>query len=57
MNILLPPKKDNTSQEISSGNRQITIIGANGAGKTRFTDWLINNMQGRAFRMSIISAL
>lgn len=57
MNILLPPKKDNTSQEISSGNRQITIIGANGAGKTRFTDWLINNLQGRAFRMSIISAL
>ncbi len=57
MNILLPPKKDKTRQEIAIGNRQITIIGANGAGKTRFTDYLINDLQGRAFRMSIISAL
>ncbi len=57
MNIFLPPKKDKTREEITTGNRQITIIGANGAGKTRFTEWLINNLQGRAFRMSIISAL
>ncbi len=57
MNILLPPKKDKSREEISTGNRQITIIGANGAGKTRFTEWLINELQGRAFRMSIISAL
>ena len=56
-NILLPPKKDKSREEIAIGNRQITIIGANGAGKTRFTEWLINDLQGRAFRMSIISAL
>lgn len=56
MNILLPPKKDKSREEITTGNRQVTIIGANGSGKTRFTDWLINNLQERAFRMSIISA-
>ena len=57
MKILLPPKKDKTREEIAIGNRQITIIGANGAGKTRFTERLINDLQGQAFRMSIISAL
>ena len=41
MNILLPPKKNNQREEISANNRQITIIGANGAGKTRFTERLI----------------
>ena len=56
MNILLPPKKDKSREEITTGNRQVTIIGANGSGKTRFTDWLINDLQERAFRMSIISA-
>ncbi|MBR5332867.1 MAG: DUF4435 domain-containing protein [Muribaculaceae bacterium] len=57
MNILLPPKKDKSREEITTGNRQVTIIGANGAGKTRFTEWLINDLQEKAFRMSIISAL
>lgn len=57
MNILLPPKKDKSRQEIAAENRQITIIGANGAGKSRFTERLVNDLQGRAFRMSIISAL
>lgn len=57
MNILLPPKKNNQREEISANNRQITIIGANGAGKTRFTERLIKDLQGRAFRMSVISAL
>lgn len=57
MNILLPPQKDNTRQEISADNRQITIIGANGSGKTRFTERLINDLKGKAFRLSVISAL
>lgn len=57
MNILLPPKKDNNRDEISANNRQITIIGANGSGKTRFTERLIKDLSGRAFRMSVISAL
>ena len=51
MNILLPPKKDKSREEITTGNRQVTIIGANGSGKTRFTDWLINDLQERAFRI------
>lgn len=57
MNILLPPQKDNTRQEISADNRQITIIGANGSGKTRFTERLINDLKGKAFRLSVISAM
>ena len=55
--ILLPPKKNGQRQEIAAGNRQITIIGANGSGKTRFTDWLIKDLAGKAFRMSVINAL
>lgn len=57
MKILLPPKKNNERQEISAGNRQITIIGANGSGKTRFTERLIKDLTGKAFRISIINAM
>ena len=44
MKILLPPKRNGERQEITAGNRQITIIGANGSGKTRFTDYLIKEL-------------
>lgn len=57
MKILLPPKKNGERQEITAGNRQITIIGANGSGKTRFTEYLIKELSGKAFRMSAINAL
>ena len=57
MKILLPPKKNNERQEITAGNRQITIIGANGSGKTRFTERLIKDLSGKAFRVSIINAI
>ena len=57
MNILLPPKKNNERQELSAGKHQITIIGANGSGKTRFTERLIKDLSGKAFRISIINAI
>ena len=57
MKILLPPKKNNERQELSAGKHQITIIGANGSGKTRFTERLIKDLSGKAFRISIINAI
>lgn len=37
--------------------RCLTVIGANGAGKTRFTHALANSLGERAFRMSALTAL
>lgn len=57
MDIQLPPKSDGTAVEIPGGTRQITIIGANGSGKTRFTDYLIEKYRGKSYRMSALNAL
>lgn len=57
MEIKLPPKTDGTRETISDGTRQITIIGANGAGKSRFTEALVNEMTGKAYRISALHAL
>ncbi len=57
MEMTLPPKLDGSRDIIDGGTRQITIIGANGAGKSRFTEALVNGMEGRAFRVSALHAL
>lgn len=57
MEITLPPKADGQRATIDPDVRQITIIGANGSGKSRFTEALINDMPGRAFRVSALAAL
>lgn len=56
-NILLPPKKNSAGETINHRTRQLIIIGANGSGKTRFTEYLINELKGRSFRLSALDAL
>lgn len=54
----LPPR--NNGQELSintATHRSIVIIGANGAGKTRFADRLASDCSGPCFRMSALKAL
>ncbi len=57
MEILLPPKINGEREKISSGTQRLIIIGANGAGKTRFTNRLISDLSGRAFKLSALKAL
>ncbi len=57
MKILLPPDRQNNRQELELPSRQLLIIGANGAGKTRFTDYLISDLNEKAFCLSALEAL
>ncbi len=53
----LPPKKDGTRQKVDATSRQLIIIGANGAGKTRFTEYLISELSPLSFKVSAMNAL
>lgn len=57
MKLLLPPDLKGHRNEIQTPGRQMLIIGANGAGKTRFTDFLIEEYSEKAFRLSALEAL
>ena len=57
MKFLLPPKSDGSRIELSEDARQITIIGANGSGKTRFTEYLQDKLEDSVFRISALEAL
>lgn len=57
MELLLPPHKDGTRDKVSTVGKSVVIIGANGAGKTRFTDWLISEIPDGAYRISALNAL
>lgn len=57
MEIMLPPQKNGVNDILRSSGESVIIIGANGAGKTRFTDWLISEMSDRAYRISALNAL
>lgn len=57
MEILLPPQHDGKQIKVPANARQLTIIGANGSGKTRFTDYLIGMLAEKAYRISALSAL
>lgn len=57
MKLLLPPDSERRRQTLETSARQILIIGANGAGKTRFTNYLIEDMHDRAFCLSGLDAL
>ena len=54
---LLLPNKINAKGEILREVRQVTIIGANGAGKTRFVNKLVEQCGDQAFRISALRAL
>lgn len=57
MELHLPEQHDGKRPVLKAGNRRVVIIGANGSGKTRFTERLISEMKGKAFRMSALNAL
>lgn len=57
MNIELPKRIDGKSPITLNEIKQITVIGANGAGKTRFSLKLLQDNQERAFKMSAMKAL
>ncbi len=57
MEIQLPQKSDGSREMIPADARQITIIGANGAGKTRFTESLIRELGDTAYPVSALQAL
>lgn len=54
----LPPRSNGPALSIdNSRHRQIVIIGANGAGKTRFANRLSADVGDKAFRVSALNAL
>ncbi len=56
--ITLPPRLDGTRLDIPPGHGQIIIIGANGAGKTRFADYLLGEQgEGHSMRLSALDAV
>ncbi|MBR5030388.1 MAG: DUF4435 domain-containing protein [Muribaculaceae bacterium] len=57
MDLLLPNKITGQKGEILRDARQVTIIGANGAGKTRFVNKLIEQCGDQAYRVSALRAL
>ena len=57
MNILLPPRSDGSAPGELRDIRQLTIIGANGSGKTRFCNAVAASSKGAVFRMSALRAL
>lgn len=57
MNILLPDRIDGVAAPTLTKVRQITLIGANGSGKTRFAHWLVDKYCDKAYRISALKAL
>lgn len=57
MELKLPPRIDGATPEVLTDVRQVTVIGANGSGKSRFCDALINELGGKAYRISALRAL
>lgn len=57
MDLLLPKRIDGKKPPILRDSRQITIIGANGSGKSRFCNQLIKECGDKAYRISALKAL
>ncbi|MDE6282611.1 MAG: DUF4435 domain-containing protein [Muribaculaceae bacterium] len=57
MAILLPPDPTGERRTLPAGTRHLTIIGANGAGKTRFTSYLADSLGDNALRLSALKAI
>ena len=56
--ITLPPRTDGQPASVlSKGTRRITVIGANGAGKSRFAARLASDLGDRAINVSALSAI
>ena len=57
MDITLPKRIDGKQPDVLLESRQITIIGANGSGKSRFCSQLVEELGDKAFRISALKAL
>ena len=57
MEIILPKRTDGAPSEVLNGKRQITVVGANGAGKTRFVNKMMQNAGENVFHISALDAL
>ncbi|MBR3100380.1 MAG: DUF4435 domain-containing protein [Muribaculaceae bacterium] len=57
MDIRLPARTDGAEPLVLNGTRQITIIGANGSGKSRFCSQLVASCGDKAYRISALRAL
>lgn len=55
MKLILPPRPQGIPPELET--RRLTVIGANGAGKTRFAEAMAHNMGDKAFRLSAMRAI
>ena len=57
MDIILPDRMDGAAAQTLEKVRQVTLIGANGSGKTRFAHWLVDKYSNKAYRISALKAL
>lgn len=57
MKIILPRKVDGASEVLPEQAHQVLVIGANGAGKSRFTSRLAESAAAPVFRLSPLRAL
>ncbi len=57
MDIRLPKRIDGKQPEVLQESKQITIIGTNGAGKSRFCSALVEELGDKAYRISALKAL
>ena len=57
MDIKLPKRIDGKQPEVLLESKQITIIGANGSGKSLFCSALVDNLGEKAYRISALKAL
>lgn len=57
MDIRLPKRMDGMQPEVLLESKQITIIGTNGSGKSRFCSALVNELGDKAYRISALKAL
>lgn len=57
MEMILPPDLSGFGKHLPEHTRSLTIIGANGAGKTRFTRYLADSLGSSAFKLSALKAI
>lgn len=57
MDITLPPLHNAPGVRLQSEARALVIVGANGAGKSRFTSWMTRRLAGSAVKISALKAL
>lgn len=57
MEITLPKRIDGQPATVLTGKQQITVVGANGAGKTRFINRMVQDLGNTAFQVSALNAL